>query len=62
MYYSQLPYYVEQDDFFNYVKEYLKEESTHTYYKQFYDKDDYYPTPSTTDNDTDSDNDGFEFY
>ena len=38
--YMTKSYYVEQDDFFKYVREYLQEESSHMYYKQYIDDND----------------------
>ncbi len=37
--YTTMSFYVEHDDFFKYIREYLQEESSHMYYKEHVDDD-----------------------
>jgi hypothetical protein len=53
-------YYIEHDDFFKYIKEFLKEESSHTYYKKYITKDNTIRLSSESDPESDPESD--EFY
>lgn len=60
--YMTKSYYVEHDNFFKYIREYLQEESSHMYYKEHVDDND---NDSDSDSDISSDHDSdedFEFY
>jgi hypothetical protein len=57
---SNSKYFIEHDNFFKYIKEYLKEESTHRYYKVYTDNDN--AKSNFLSSDSESDSDDFEYY
>ena len=59
--YMTKSYYVEQDDFFKYIREYLQEESSHMYYKQYIDDNDSDMSSEHT-NEEDEYYDDYEYY
>ena len=59
--YMTKSYYVEHDDFFKYIREYLQEESSHMYYIKHVDDSDS-DISSQHDSDEDYNSNHYEFY
>lgn len=58
--YTTKSYYVEHDDFFKYIREYLQEESSHMYYKEYvHDNDNNSDSDISSEHDSEED---YEFY